>query len=665
MRHADSFEPVVAANRMHTGSLVGGRFRVEEEMVEDPNGRGSGSRLYRATDTEALPSRDAEPAAEATARVLRVIPREALAVPPEVFLDGLTRVRGLLHKNLVEITGLGQERDLVYVATEWTDGQTLRAFIDGKRAEGRGVSLKGAANLVAHVANALEHARAIGPHGALNPALILVNRAGRVKVDGLGLCAGLPGVARIGHPGGLTDTLYLAPELLAGGAPTVLSDVYALGAILYELLTGEGLPQPYRAVSEVVPGIPAAVDAVIWRALAFEPGARWATASLLKTAVQSAAAGLPVAATGAFGPATAALVPPPGDGPSPSGRPAPGSPGGGLPGMIGAPVAPMGAPHPGGGPRQPQSAGPSAGASAGGPGPAGSAAAGFAPPSAAPGAPGGPSDLDDNDERWLVQKGNLDFGPFSMAQIRAQIERGEILADNTLLDTHSGQRGMVRELPGLGELAKHAHRLLERTRREHAERRSQSTQKKKSLATTAIVTLVVAVVVTGAVFYVLSRQDTSGGHLASRQEESEVDSFLKGVKIGGMKAIVRRGTHHAGGGGPASSAGGADDFSNDSRFGDATRGMAQGDQTLEDDQIQNTMMANYRRLIPCIAHAPGMSNLAIDFVVRGTGKVSAVKVNGQKSGALPGCVLSRMQTFSFPKFDGSKTIASWSMSLGH
>jgi hypothetical protein len=93
--------------------------------------------------------------------------------------------------------------------------------------------------------------------------------------------------------------------------------------------------------------------------------------------------------------------------------------------------------------------------------------------------------------------------------------------------------------------------------------------------------------------------------------------------------------------------------------------MAQGDQTLEDDQIQNTMMANYRRLIPCIAHAPGMSNLAIDFVVRGTGKVSAVKVNGQKSGALPGCVLSRMQTFSFPKFDGSKTIASWSMSLGH
>jgi Protein kinase domain len=658
MRHADSFEPVAAANRMHTGSLVGGRFRVEEEMVEDPNGRGSGSWLYRATDTEAQPGRDAEPPAEATARVLRIIPREALTVPPEVFLDGLTRVRGLLHKNLVEITGLGQERDLVYVATEWTDGQTLRAFIDGKRAEGRGVSLKGAANLVAHVANALEHARAIGPHGALNPALILVNRTGRVKVDGLGLCAGLPGVARIGHPGGLTDTLYLAPEVLAGGAPTVLSDVYALGAILYELLTGEGLPQPYRAVSEVVPGIPAAVDAVIWRALAFEPGARWATASLLKTAVQSAAAGLPVATgagTGAFGPATAALVPPPGGGPS--GRAAPGAPTGGLPGMPGTPGALVG------GPRQPHSPGPSAGASTAGPGPA-SPAAGFAPPPAAPGAAGGMADVDDNDERWLVQKGNLDFGPFSMAQIRAQIERGEILADHTLLDTHSGQRGMVRELPGLGDLAKHAHRLLERTRREHAERRSQKTQKKKSLATTAIVTLVVAVVVGGAVFYVFSRRDTSGGHLASRQEESEVDSFLKGVKIGGMKASVRRGTHHAGGG-PASTAGGADDFSNDSRFGDATRGMAQGDQTLEDDQIQNTMMANYRRLIPCIAHAPGMSNLAIDFVVRGTGKVSAVKVNGQKSGALPGCVLGRMQTFSFPKFDGSKTIASWSMSLGH
>jgi len=60
---------------------------------------------------------------------------------------------------------------------------------------------------------------------------------------------------------------------------------------------------------------------------------------------------------------------------------------------------------------------------------------------------------------------------------------------------------------------------------------------------------------------------------------------------------------------------------------------------------------------------PGLSDIALDFVVRGTGKVSAVKVNGQHGGPFAGCVLGRMQSFGFPKFNGSKTIASWSMQM--
>ena len=56
-----------------------------------------------------------------------------------------------------------------------------------------------------------------------------------------------------------------------------------------------------------------------------------------------------------------------------------------------------------------------------------------------------------------------------------------------------------------------------------------------------------------------------------------------------------------------------------------------------------------------------VSTMSVDFVIRGTGKVSAVKVNGQKGGSFASCVLGRMPTF--PKFNGSKTIASWSMSM--
>jgi hypothetical protein len=77
------------------------------------------------------------------------------------------------------------------------------------------------------------------------------------------------------------------------------------------------------------------------------------------------------------------------------------------------------------------------------------------------------------------------------------------------------------------------------------------------------------------------------------------------------------------------------------------------------------MMKHYRGLVPCLMAErhknPGVSEMSVDFVVRGTGKVSAVKVNGQKGGSFANCVLGRMPTF--PKYNGNKTIASWSMSM--
>jgi len=101
-------------------------------------------------------------------------------------------------------------------------------------------------------------------------------------------------------------------------------------------------------------------------------------------------------------------------------------------------------------------------------------------------------------------------------------------------------------------------------------------------------------------------------------------------------------------------------------IGDVTKSGG-GDETLDDNVIQRVMMGSYRSLVPCIMQekhrSPGLSDVSIDFVVRGSGKVSAVKVNGQRGGAFPGCVLGRMQSFNFPRFNGSKTIASWSMSM--
>ena len=116
----------------------------------------------------------------------------------------------------------------------------------------------------------------------------------------------------------------------------------------------------------------------------------------------------------------------------------------------------------------------------------------------------------------------------------------------------------------------------------------------------------------------------------------------------------------SGGGHHGGSTAGDGDFSNDMNFGDASKHGSGGDETLDDQVIEEVMSKHYRGLIPCLMHS-GAQEMGVDFVIRGTGKVSAVKVNGQKGGSFANCVLGRMPTF--PKFNGNKTIASWSMSI--
>jgi hypothetical protein len=230
-----------------------------------------------------------------------------------------------------------------------------------------------------------------------------------------------------------------------------------------------------------------------------------------------------------------------------------------------------------------------------------------------------------------------------------------------IVDSDTGARKKVKDFQALKEFTKVSERRLEQMRRAKAEHSHEATEKKKSMATVVIAGVAIAVVGGGLALYLMTRQAADSGKLATREEEAEIDSFLKDVKLDFQTAHVAKRTagHHA------SSGGGSDEFNNDMNIGDVTKGG--GEDTLDDNVIQRVMMGNYRGLIPCLMAEkhknPGLGDMSIDFVVRGSGKVSAVKVNGQRGGAFPSCVLARMQSFNFPHFNGSKTIASWSMSV--
>jgi eukaryotic-like serine/threonine-protein kinase len=262
-------------------------------------------------------------------------------------------------------------------------------------------------------------------------------------------------------------------------------------------------------------------------------------------------------------------------------------------------------------------------------------------------------------ERWLVQKDRLDYGPFSLAQVMAQMEKGIFTGDDVIVDVDSGDRQKIREHAQLLEFTRVTERRMEMQRRAQAEQAHEHVERKKGRWTLLIIGTAVLAVAAGVGWFIYKRAAAKDDVLASRISEADVDAFLKDVKISFAppKRVGAAGRRPAGGNGIA---GRAEDFNNNMDFGDVSQGG--GDAILDEGKIDQVMRANYRRLVPCIM-GKGVSTVEVDFVVLPTGRVKAVRVNGQGKGPLPMCILNSMQSFGFPPYKGKPTIANWSMSL--
>jgi serine/threonine-protein kinase len=151
--------------------------------------------------------------------------------------------RRLHHPGIVSIRDAGCEGDLAYIAMEYVAGDDLARL----RRDGPPMQVHRAIEIAADVAHALAHAHGLGiVHHDIKPANILVDSAtGRVKLADFGL-ARLADQQR-SRTGVLAGTpAYMSPEQLAEGAQDARADLYSLGVVLFELLTGR---LPYEATS--------------------------------------------------------------------------------------------------------------------------------------------------------------------------------------------------------------------------------------------------------------------------------------------------------------------------------------------------------------------------------------------------------------------------------
>jgi serine/threonine protein kinase len=256
------------------GTLIGGRFRIEERI-----GSGGMSTVYRAFD----PTLERRVAIKLMHRDISTDPDQL-----ERFRREARAVAQLNHPNVVTVIDAGEDEGAPYIVFEYVEGETLKERI---RRHGR-LPVPEAVAYAIEIGRALESAhlhRLV--HRDVKPQNVLIDSDGRAKVTDFGIARSLEaqGLTAPGRVLGTTD--YVSPEQALGQEVTEQSDIYSLGIVLFEMLSGEA---PFKADTQVAvamkhvrealpdvqgrrPEISAALAAVVERATAKETKNRYAT----------------------------------------------------------------------------------------------------------------------------------------------------------------------------------------------------------------------------------------------------------------------------------------------------------------------------------------------------------------------------------------------------
>jgi serine/threonine protein kinase len=223
--------------------------------------------------------------------------REDLIADPSFrarFLQEARSAANLVHPNIVTVFDFGYDAKRYYIVMEYVDGTDLKTVIH----KSNGLSIQKSLELMIQICEGVGYAHRAGlVHCDLKPQNILVSPDGRAKITDFGISQALAAI----NPEDYTDIVwgspkYFAPEQAAGSAPSPSSDVYALGVILFEMLTGQlpfdsqtaqgfaelhqnqAPPRPSSLNEQISPTL----ESILLKVLSKEPAARYRTANQLR-----------------------------------------------------------------------------------------------------------------------------------------------------------------------------------------------------------------------------------------------------------------------------------------------------------------------------------------------------------------------------------------------
>ena len=261
------------------GRVISNRYVVEEVV-----GTGGMAVVYRAWDTkqkQMVAIKVLRPEFESDQEFVRRFSREAEAAAK------------MSHENIVNLIDVGQDGDLRYIVMEYVDGQTLKDMI---RTNGR-LRPETAVRMAIRILAAVDHAHKNNiVHRDIKPQNILLDRQGTVKVADFGIARlKTAQTTRLedGNNSALGSVHYFSPEQASGEVADEKSDLYSVGVVIYEMLTGvvpfdgetavsvalKHVSENPRSMREFDPSISQALDEVVMRALCKDTERRYQTAA--------------------------------------------------------------------------------------------------------------------------------------------------------------------------------------------------------------------------------------------------------------------------------------------------------------------------------------------------------------------------------------------------